>query len=78
MAYKYITDDKAAANLRILEKFGDNSFGTYFSHIAEMSLLNYLPYYSKLIFPINACVVVCITNLCVELGKMILGKYFAL
>lgn len=75
MAYRFIYSNRECHNI-VLKKLGDISFGIYFSHIAVMSALGFLPYYKRLTpYPINAIMVIIVTSLCVYLGKRILGKY---
>ena len=55
---------------------GNHSFGIYFSHLAVMSLISKIPYYTKyVVYPINGICVVLISLFCVIVGKKILGKY---
>lgn len=59
----------------LLYKLGNVSFGIYFSHIAIMSILEKIPYYSSLIFIIRAIITIIITYIIILIGKKILGKY---
>lgn len=75
LSFRFI-ENKEHVELRILHKFGDASFGIYFSHLAVMKLLNYVPYYSDFVkFPINGFVASAVTFCCVYLGRNVLGKY---
>ena len=75
LAYKYIATDEYKCESKVLEILGNNSFGIYFSHLAVMSVLAHVPYYTQyFIFPINALVTIFITLICVIIGKKILGK----
>ena len=76
LAYKYIMTDGFRYKSKVLKKIGDDSFGIYFSHLAVMAVLNYLPHYSQhVVFPLNALITILITFVCVEIGRRILGKY---
>lgn len=75
MAYKYIMKG-CNKQIKMLKKLGDDSFGIYFSHIAVMMVLGKVPFYSTyVVYPINVIVVICVTDICVEIGRRILGKY---
>ena len=72
--YQFISSD-CSLQMNYLYTLGNYSFGVYFSHLAIMAVLNYIPYYSKfVIFPFNVLVVLLISCLCVWIGKKILGK----
>lgn len=74
MSYEFVNSNKF--NLKILRLLGDNSFGIYFSHLAVMSVLGQIPFYSEYIFyPVNAIIAVFVSLLCVLVGKKILGRY---
>ncbi len=73
MAYRYIFSDKLPT-VKFLLLLGDKSFGIFFSHLAVMSVLRKIPYYDKLIYPINACFTIVLSFLCVVIGGKILGK----
>lgn len=75
MIYNYINSD-GHKNINALKFLGDNSFGIYFSHIAVMTVLSYIPFYSKIVpYPINAIIVILLNVICIYVGKKILGKY---
>lgn len=75
LAYSYI-NNQFTYKIKILKILGDTSFGIYFSHLAVMAVLHHFPYYSRYIgFPFTALITICITLLCVELGKKVMGKY---
>jgi peptidoglycan/LPS O-acetylase OafA/YrhL len=74
LAFKFIRSNKNF-NAKFLYLLGNYSFGIYFSHLAVMSVLGKLPYYSELaIYPFNAILTVIVSLVCVVLGKKILGK----
>ena len=76
LAYNYIMNNQLTYKMKAFKILGDTSFGIYFSHLAVMAILHHLSYYSRYIgFPFTALITVCITLLCVELGKKVLGKY---
>lgn len=73
IAYRFITSDKTVS-AKSLYLIGNNSFGIYFSHLAVMWVLNHIPHYENLWYPLNAAIVVIISLMCVVIGKKILGK----
>lgn len=74
ISYRFIVSNKLVKS-RILKMLGDNSFGIFFSHLAIMSVLNHLPYYSECVYPVNAMIVVLSSLICVVFGHKILKKY---
>ena len=73
--YHYIISD-SYKNIKVLKLLGDNSFGIYFSHIAVMTVLSRIPFYSTIVpYPINAMIVISLNIICIYIGKKILGKY---
>lgn len=81
LAYRFI-DYKCSHSFALLKRFGDYSFGIYFSHLAIMAVLNKIPYYTTYIcFPLNALIACFISLLFVQAANRFLGKfakYFAL
>ena len=74
MSYEFMNSNRF--NSKILRLLGDNSFGIYFSHLAVMSVIKKIPFYSVYIFyPVNAIVAVFVSLFCVLVGKKILGRY---
>lgn len=74
LAYNYIMSDKYK-KVYVLKLLGDNSFGIYFSHIAVMIFLNFIPYYTEyVIYPFNAIVAVVYSTIFVMIGRKIFGK----
>lgn len=74
IAYGYVKNDKGMKS-RTLKLIGDDSFGIFFGHIAVMTAMQQVPYYSQYcVFPLNAVVSVVATLVCVETGKKVLGK----
>lgn len=72
--YRFISSDRVL-KIDWLYKLGNYSFGIYFSHLAIMTVLNHIPYYSKFVrFPVNVLVTLLISSFCVWLGKKILGR----
>ena len=63
-------------NFKPLHILGDYSFGIYFSHLAVMFVLSFVPYYSKyVIYPFNAVLAIVVSlGLCC-IGRKILKKY---
>lgn len=75
LGYKFIYSERKI-KLTFLYALGNASFGIYFSHMAIMTVLQIIPFYSKyIIYPINAISVILISYICVVIGKRILGKY---
>lgn len=75
IAYNYVlnTENK---NIPILKLLGDNSFGIYFSHIAVMNVIRFIPFFNEyVLYPISSVVFVFATLGCVLLGKKILGRF---
>lgn len=58
----------------ILIKIGDCLFGIYQSHVAIMRVLNKIPGYILLVFPVNKIVVLLVSTLCAIWGNKILGE----
>lgn len=74
IAYDFINKPQIPTN-KLLMKLGDFSFGIYFSHLAIMSVINKIPYYSKvIIFPLNVIITIIIACFCICIGRKILGK----
>lgn len=79
IAYRFITSDKTV-RARPLYLIGNNSFGVYFSHLAIMWVLNHIPHYAQVRFPLNAMIVVAVSMFLVQLCRKNWGdiaKYFA-
>ena len=75
LMYNYIVSD-CYRDIKILKMIGDNSFAIYFSHIAVMKVLSFIPLYSTIVpYPINAMIVLLLNIICIYIGKKILGKY---
>lgn len=75
IAYRFVKLDKIF-NLKFLKLLGDASFGIYFSHLAIMTVVDQIPYYSQyLYYPINGIVIIVLSMVCVLIGKKILGVY---
>jgi len=75
LGYRFITSEKKVM-AKMLYFLGNYSFGIYFSHLAVMSFLNYIPFYSEYIkYPLNAISVIVISFLFVFIGRKMLGKY---
>lgn len=74
LAFNFIKSKKEYKS-KILYLIGNYSFGIFYAHLAVMKVLNYIPYYSRIIFPINALITLVVTILCIYIGKKILGKY---
>ena len=56
LVFRYIESEKDL-KIKVLFILGECSFGIYFSHLAIMSVLNIIPFYSKIaIYPINAII----------------------
>lgn len=74
LAYRFLKSGKTI-NARHLYLIGNYSFGIYFSHLAVMWVLDHLPYYTQVLYPLNAMIVIIASTLCVFIGKKILGSY---
>lgn len=73
--YQLIEAEKCR-EVKLLYSLGECSFGIYFSHIAVMTVLEHIPYYTKLvIYPLNAIVAAAVSYVFVLAGKRLLGKY---
>lgn len=81
LAFGFVNSDKTCAN-KFLNILGKSSFGIYFSHIAVMTALKQIPYYSEyIIYPFNAILTVLVSLICVLAGRKLLGnkgRYIAL
>lgn len=74
LAFRFVNSNRKC-EIKVLKILGDMSFGIYFSHAAVMGVLCKIPYYTKCIpFPINAVIVIIICSICINIGKMVLGK----
>ena len=63
-------------DIKLLRVLGDCSFGIYFSHLAVMSVLGKIPYYSEYLpYPVKATAAVLVSMVCVLVGNRVLGKY---
>lgn len=75
MAYNYVINGKSR-RIKVLELLRDNSFGIYFSHMAVMIIIGYIPVYTRSVtYPMTAVITIVLTTTCVLLGKSILGRY---
>lgn len=75
LSFRFVNSGKNP-NIKILYLLGNNSFGIYFSHLAVMSILIHIPYYTKfVIYPFNAIIAIIVSLACVFIGKKLLGKY---
>lgn len=81
LAFGFVNSDKTCTN-KFLNILGKSSFGIYFSHIAVMTALKQIPYYSEyIIYPFNAILTVLVSLICVLAGRKFLGnkgRYIAL
>ena len=74
LAHVYLYSEKETSS-RFLYILGEKSFGIYFSHLALMTFLNYIPYYKQyIIYPFNAILTTCLCLLLVQVGNKTLGK----
>lgn len=60
--------------IKMLIILGDYSFGIYWSHMMIRPILGRLVL-KWMFFPINALMILCISAICVAVGKRLLGKY---
>lgn len=75
MAYNYVLHG-TPKNIKVLEVLGDNSFGIYFSHLAVMTVIGWIPVYTKYVtYPMTAVITIIVTTGFVLLGKKVLGKH---
>ena len=78
LSYFFIEGKYQGAGKSIIKttliKIGDCSFGIYLSHVAVMMVLNKIPGYILLVFPVNTIVVLTVSTLCVIWGNKILGE----
>lgn len=81
LAFRFINFERNCSS-GVLHLLGDYSFGIYFTHLAVMGVLEYVPFYAQhVIYSFNAIAMIGITFVYVFIGKKILGessKYFAL
>lgn len=78
LAHNFIlkTSNSSCVLLRLLKIIGNYSFGIFFSHLAIMHLLQYLPMYKKMdIYPMNGILVLGLALLLTCIGHKIFGKY---
>ena len=77
LAYRFLELDlDMVGKWKVIYLLGNYSFGIFFSHLAIMSVLNHIPYYSfYIVYPINAVLTIIISFLFVFVGSKILGKY---
>ena len=58
---------------KFLRMLGDYSFGIYLCHIAVMMVLDKIPYYNIIPYPINSVIIILISLLCCMVGNKIGG-----
>lgn len=74
LCYRYL--DEEISKPKFIHLLGDYSFAIFFSHLAVMSCLRHIPYYTQIaVFPLNTVVVISVCLLCAILGKKVLGKF---
>ena len=84
LAHQFLTDDgiviRDTAFHRMLITLGDCSFGIFLIHAYILMIMQKLPVYHDLVFPLNSAVAVLISWLCIFCGRKIFGekygKYF--
>lgn len=59
---------------KFIRMLGDYSFGIYLCHIAVMMVLDKIPYYKTIPYPINSVIIIVISLLGCYIGNIILGK----
>lgn len=59
---------------KFIRMLGDYSFGIYLCHIAVMMVLDKIPYYKAIPYPINSAITIAISLLGCYIGNIILGK----
>ena len=74
LAYRFIKSDKAI-HAKFLYLLGNCSFGVYFLHLAVMWILDHIPNYAQVVYPLNAAIVVVTSLFLVIAGKKVFGKY---
>lgn len=79
--YALLQNNKWQPRNSLLTAIGDNSFGIYLCHLMVMDILDYIPYYSSIPFPVNSLIVVFLSFLlcrgfdfCVRWGIRITKK----
>lgn len=75
ICYLFICSKKKIKS-KILHILGDYSFGIYFSHIAVMKVLVFIPYYVDVLFPIKVIIILFCTCCCIYFGKKNTWKVF--
>ncbi len=84
LAHQFLTDDgiviRDTAFHRMLITLGDCSFGIFLIHAYILMIMQKLPVYHDLVFPLNSAIAVLISWLCIFCGRKIFGekygKYF--
>ncbi len=82
IVYTVLQGKARAVNCRLMVMLGDYSFGIYLSHILIMKLLEQVPYYSAVPYPVTSAIVVVISFMGCYLGYRLcgprLGKHLGL
>ena len=72
LSYCYLNNDKAPAHSWLLY-LGDYSFGVFLCHVAFISALMKIPFYSQLPYPCNSALVLALSLAFVVIGRKICG-----
>lgn len=75
LAYRFVNSEKEY-NFRILEFFGNHSFGIFFSHPAIKYFFNLIPlFFNYALFPLNTFIILAADILLIIVFKKLLGKH---
>ena len=75
LAYQYLESEKGP-EMKVIYVLGEYSFGIFFSHLAIMSVLNKIPYYTQVTcYPFTAIIALLLSLCFVMLGRKLLGKH---
>ncbi|MBR6619481.1 MAG: acyltransferase [Clostridia bacterium] len=75
LAYRFVNSEKEY-NFRILEFFGNHSFGIFFSHPAIKYFFNLIPlFFNYALFPLNTVIILAADILLIIVFKKLLGKH---
>ncbi|MBQ3604322.1 MAG: acyltransferase [Clostridia bacterium] len=75
LAYRFVNSEKEY-NFRILEFFGNHSFGIFFSHPAIKYFFNLIPlFFNYALFPLNTVIIIAADILLIIVFKKLLGKH---
>ena len=74
IAYKVLENGYVDIRNKYLRLLGDYSFGIYLSHLLIRIVLNHVPYYTSIFYPLNSIILVTISLCFCYYGNKFLGK----